>query len=102
MHLLRNAQHVGVGGKACGETLHLAVDSGVVDGCATVDIVIAKLAADDNVLNVDVVAIASGTAAGDDAVGVELVDHALGTQSGIHLAYTTLLNQNVTGGEELL
>jgi hypothetical protein len=64
--------------------------------------VVAELGADDDILDVDVVAIASGTSAGDDAVGVELVDHTLGAECGIDLADATLLDEDFRGGEKLL
>ena len=102
MYLLRFAQQIRIGSVACGKPLHLTILGAVVDGRAAVDVVIAELSADDYVLHVDVVAIASGTAAGDDAVGVELVDHALGTQGGVNLTDATLLNQHVIAVEELL
>jgi hypothetical protein len=64
--------------------------------------VVAELGADDDILDVDVVAIASGTSAGDDAVGVELVDHTLGAECGIDLADATLLDEDFRGWEKLL
>jgi hypothetical protein len=82
--------------------LHLTIDGGVVDGFTTIYVVVAQLAADHHILDIDVVAIATGTAAADDAVGVELINHSLGTKGGIDFADATLLYQHVTVVEQLL
>ena len=100
--MLRFAEQIGIDRVACGKPLHLSIDGSVINGCAAVYIVIGKLSADDYVLNVDIVAVASGTTARNNTVWVELIDHALGAQGGIDLADATLLNQYVTTAEELL
>ena len=68
-----------VGLVAGGQPLYLSVDRRVIDGFATVDIMVAEFCTDHNILDIDVVAVTTRTTAADDAVGVELVDHALGT-----------------------
>ena len=68
-----------VGLIAGGETLYLSVDRRVIDGFATVDIMVAEFCTDHNILDIDVVAVTTGTATADDAVGVKLIDHSLST-----------------------
>ena len=63
---------------------------------------VAEFCADYDILDVDVVAIATGTATTDDAVGVELVDHPLGTKGCIDFADATLLHQHITVLKHLL
>jgi hypothetical protein len=91
-----------VGLVAGGKSLHLSVDSRVIDGFATVDIMVAEFRTDHNILDIDVVAVTTGTAAADDAVGVELINHSLSTERRIDLANATLLYQHVAVLEDLL
>ena len=63
---------------------------------------IAQFGAHHHILNIDLVAVASGAAAGDDTVGLELINHTLGTEGGVHLADATLLYTHITVVEELL
>jgi hypothetical protein len=91
-----------VGLIAGGKALHLSVNRRVIDGSAAVDIMIAKFCTDYNILDVDIVAIATGTTAADDAVGVELINHSLSTERRIDLANATLLYQHVAVLEDLL
>ena len=98
----RLVEQIGVGLETDGTPLHLTVDSGVVDGTAAVNIMVTQLGADNDILDIDVVAITSGTTAGNDAVGVEFVNHTLGAEGGIDLADATLLNKDFGSRKELL
>jgi hypothetical protein len=63
---------------------------------------VAEFRTDHNILDIDVVAVTTGTAAADDAVGVELINHSLSTERRIDLANATLLYQHVAVLEDLL
>ena len=63
---------------------------------------VAEFCTDHNILDIDVVAVTTGTATADDAVGVVLIDHPLGPKGCIDLADATLLNQYVTVLKDLL
>ena len=95
-------QKMRVGLVAGGKSLHLSIYGGVIDGFATVDIMVAEFCTDHNILDIDVVTIATRTTAADDAVGVVLIDHPLGPKGCIDLADATLLNQYVTVLKHLL
>ena len=69
---------------ACGQSLHLSVLGGVVNGCSTVDIVVAEFSADNDVLYLNIVAVSSGTSATNNTVRAELVNHLLCTDYRRH------------------
>lgn len=80
--------------EACGKPLHLS-EKGTAGSIATIDVMIAELGADNNILNADALAMTTGTTAGNDDVGTELVDDTLSTQRGIDLTYATLLDADI-------
>ena len=61
-----------------------------------------QFGADDDVLDVHVVAVAAGTTAADNHIGVKLIDHTLCTEGGVHLTDAALLDAYLTVCKELL
>ena len=77
--LLALAKQIGVCLKTGGQSLHLSVLCGVINRSATIYVVITKFTADNDILNIDVVAITTSTTTADDDIRVEIVNHLLGT-----------------------
>ena len=73
------AKQIGVCLETGGQSLHLSVLCGVINRSATIYVVITKLTADNDILNIDVVAITTCTTTTDDDIRVEIVNHLLGT-----------------------
>ena len=95
-------QQHGVGLEAGRQPLHLS-ENGAAGGVAAIDVVIAQLRTDNNILDADALAMTTGTASGDDDLRMELVDETLGTEGGVDLTYAALDDADVgIVGKELL
>ena len=77
--LLALAKQIGVCLETGGQSLNLSVLCGVINCSATIYVVITKFTADNDILNIDVVAITTSTTTADDDIRVEIVNHLLGT-----------------------
>ena len=93
------AQEVRVDTKAGGEALHLSVDGGVVDGPATIHVMVGEFGTYHHVLEVDVVTITTGTTGGDDDIGFVLADHLHCLDGSIHGGDAALLENHFVFGE---
>ena len=92
---LRLLQQIGISLIAGGKSLYLSIDGRVVDGLATIHIVVGQFRTHDDILKVDVIAITAGTAAGNDTVGFVLTDHLYGLYGCVDSGDAALLQDQL-------
>ena len=59
--LLSECQQAGISLETGRHSLYLPILGGVIDGLAAIDIVIAEFRTDDDILHIDIIAVATGT-----------------------------------------
>ena len=89
-----------VGLEARGHALHLSVLH-LSESHTAIDIVVAELRRDDDILHPDALAVSAGTTRRDDDVGMVPDNHLHRTDGGVHLPYSTLLHHHLVFREDI-